>query len=145
MIPQEQQQPRMPPSRRGRFDLAFYQGYLFAFGVGGLVIEALFLLNQYKNIGLCVILYAFLRLLYPILVGYCAGTIWRESTKVQGISTSRFLWYISLLSTPLFIYEVLRLVTDRPMGSPSILFWIVSTVFMAIGVWLGHSSTKKPL
>jgi hypothetical protein len=147
MIPaQQQRSEEIIVAPKKLFDLSFWQGYLFAFGIGAIFIEAL---RFFKDRGdLEGIFYPtsavffWFSLIYPMLTGYAAGAIWRTQRKLwKGMP---IMAHGILLAIPLACYEFFRIIlqdkSEKEEGIVTVFFWvclILRVIFITWGVALG--------
>jgi phosphoglycerol transferase MdoB-like AlkP superfamily enzyme len=147
MIPAQQQRPRAIISASKKlFRLDFWQGYLFAFGIGAIFIETLrFFKDRGDFEGIFYptsTVFFWFSLIYPMLTGYAAGAIWRTQRKVW--QAMPIMWRGVLLAIPLACYEFFRIVlqdkSEKEEGIVTIFFWVclvLRVVFITWGVALG--------
>jgi MFS family permease len=137
----------LSPSRRRRWNLLLCQGYLFSFGVGGLLTQAMGFLSDYNDqqyaYGLS-LLYWIILGLYPCFSGYLAGSIWRSDENICRDFCKKHLIYAFLLSIPLLLCEFLQSVSHKQGKTTSedvLIFFLTHSVlrtsFVLFGIWAG--------
>jgi hypothetical protein len=120
--------------------LLFWQGYLFALGVGGLLLSMASFLG--KNNLLALLCHSFA--LYGGAVGYAAASVWRMPSK-QIVTTPRAykqhsVIHATLLCVPLLLFKCYQ---ETGVGLSSLLttgMWFHSgfcLLFTIVGIWLG--------
>jgi hypothetical protein len=147
MIPTQQQRTEeIILTPRKLFGLDFWQGYLFAFGVGAIFVEALRFFKDRGDLEGIFFptspIFFWFSLIYPTLAGYAAGAIWRMQRKVwkSGAVIGRSV----LLAISLVCYEFSRIVlqdkSEKEEGIVTVFFWVCLVLrlfFVTLGVSQG--------
>jgi hypothetical protein len=132
MITHQQQQTSKPLCRKQKFILFFWQGYFFAIGVGGTILNIhFFLLKYYRDPFLHVLTFSFMTFgIYGFFVGKSAGSVWKlQKSKKESFKKSSFFHAI-LLSVPLIAFQTysFHLTLTTGLSSVCLIFFIAKGI-----------------
>jgi hypothetical protein len=133
--------------RKREINLLFWQGVLFAFGLGSLLIECLIFfqtkLPTFEDYTIRSLMFV------AMIMGFLMVSIWSSEEKRFSISKRRSALGVLLLSSLLLLYEFVRFslmlkAKNWPLSPLFICINLVANIFfISISVWSSHKSKKS--